>query len=174
MIKNGQASAWRKNHSYAFRPLLVSSEEEKAWQVILFPGRRHGPFAFRQWDFARLLQATKQATLLLQQLEKQPKTQQLLQNSLNVAGEILCSHVRCYGISIYAHPDSKNRRGFLLAQYRVFYQVEVLDLFSIFVWPMTPFFNSYYGRQVCKNECKLPWKRCFEKKILCWEKQAKQ
>ena len=29
-------------------PLLVSSEEEKAWQVILFPGRRHGPFAFRQ------------------------------------------------------------------------------------------------------------------------------
>ena len=156
-------------------PLLVSSEEEKAWQVILFPGRRHGPFAFRQWDFARLLQATKQATLLLQQqLLQQPKTQQLLQNSLNVAGEILCSHVRCYGISIYAHPDSKNRRGFLLAQYRVFYQVEVLDLFSIFVWPMTPFFNSYHGRQVCKNECKLPWKRCFEKKILCWEKQAKQ
>ena len=122
VIKNGQASAdysrkkQQQPHFHAFLlPLLVSSEE-KAWQVILFPGTAWA-ICFSPMRFCTTTPSYQASNSpLLQQLLLQPQvyTQQqllLLQNSPSLVADEILSHVRCYGISICAHPDSKNRRG---------------------------------------------------------------
>ena len=102
MIKNGQASAdysrkkqQQQPHFHAFLlPLLVSSEE-KAWQVILFPGTAWA-ICFSPMRFCTTTPSYQASNSPLQQqllLQPQVYTQQqllLLQNSPSlVAGEIL-------------------------------------------------------------------------------------